>query len=90
MPSGIPQDEAAAVSIGLEAILYGEYRKWDNLLYVLISLGFSLLMFIGTIWALTRNDPLRNINRPIAVIAILLLVLSTAVSSIAIHIQYHC
>jgi hypothetical protein len=27
MADGIPQDKAAAISIGLEGILYGEYRK---------------------------------------------------------------
>ncbi|KAJ8589772.1 hypothetical protein M405DRAFT_791234 [Rhizopogon salebrosus TDB-379] len=62
MAGGIPQDKAAAIAIGLEGILY----------------GFSLLMFFGTIWALTYKQRLRNINRPIAFVAILLLVLSTA------------
>jgi hypothetical protein len=30
MTSGIPQDEAAAISIALEGILYGECRDWDS------------------------------------------------------------
>lgn len=49
--------------------------------------GFSLLMFVGTIWVLTRNQPLRKINRPIAAVAVLLLLLSTAVSLIATYID---
>ncbi|KAG1721670.1 hypothetical protein EDB19DRAFT_1646309 [Suillus lakei] len=39
------------------------------------SSGFSVLMFIGTIWTSTYK---RDINRPIALVAILLLILSTA------------
>lgn len=38
-------------------------------------------MFIGTIWALTYNRRMQDINRPLAVVAVLLLNLSTAVSS---------
>jgi hypothetical protein len=38
-------------------------------------------MFIGTIWALTYNRRMQDINRPLAVVAVLLLILSTAVSS---------
>jgi len=30
MSNGIPQDEAAAISIALEGILYGECRDWDS------------------------------------------------------------
>jgi hypothetical protein len=38
-------------------------------------------MFFGTIWAaLTYKQRLRDINRPITFVAILLLMLSTAVS----------
>jgi hypothetical protein len=83
MANGIPQDEAAAISIGLEGILYGEYRN-GFIRPILTNVGFSgfsLLMFIGTMWALTYKQPLRNINRPIVFVVILLLILSTAVSS---------
>ncbi|KAG2111462.1 hypothetical protein DEU56DRAFT_896569 [Suillus clintonianus] len=59
---GIPLDAGALMSTVLEGILY----------------GFSLLMFIGTIWALTYKRRIRDVNRPIAVVAILLLILSTA------------
>jgi hypothetical protein len=38
-------------------------------------------MFIGTIWALTYNRRMQDINRPFVVVAVLLLNLSTAVSS---------
>ncbi|KAG2130169.1 uncharacterized protein EDB93DRAFT_1108519 [Suillus bovinus] len=60
--SGIPFDTAALMSVVLEGILY----------------GFSLLMFVGTIWSLTYKQHVRNINRPIVIVAILLLLLSTA------------
>ncbi|KAG1736527.1 hypothetical protein EDB19DRAFT_1896031 [Suillus lakei] len=53
--TGITIDEAALISTVLEGILY----------------GFSVLLFMGTIWHGT-------FNRPITVVAILLLILSTA------------
>ncbi|KAG1805522.1 uncharacterized protein BJ212DRAFT_1580734 [Suillus subaureus] len=59
---GIPLDSAAIMSIVLESILY----------------GFSVLMFIGTIWALTYKRHMRDVNRPITAVAILLFALSTA------------
>ncbi|KAG1842278.1 hypothetical protein DFJ58DRAFT_806824 [Suillus subalutaceus] len=59
---GIPLDSAAIMSIVLESILY----------------GFSVLMFIGTIWALTYKRHMRDVNRPIAAVAVLLFTLSTA------------
>ncbi|KAG0707141.1 hypothetical protein DFH29DRAFT_797176 [Suillus ampliporus] len=59
---GIPLDTAAVMSTVMEGILY----------------GFSILMFMGTIWTLAYKHPLRDINRPSAVVAILLLILSTA------------
>ncbi|KAG2747200.1 hypothetical protein P692DRAFT_20737735 [Suillus brevipes Sb2] len=59
---GMPTDAAAIMSASLEGILY----------------GFSVLMFIGTIWALTYNCRMQDINRPLAVVAVLLLILSTA------------
>ncbi|KAG2120250.1 hypothetical protein DEU56DRAFT_928448 [Suillus clintonianus] len=60
--TGIPSDTAALLSALLEGILY----------------GFSVLMFMGTIWALTYNHRIQDVNRPITVVAILLLMLSTA------------
>ncbi|KAG2338939.1 hypothetical protein BDR05DRAFT_892576 [Suillus weaverae] len=58
----IPLDTAAIISTVLEGILY----------------GFSVLMFIGSMWALTYKRSMRDINRPVAAAAILLLILSTA------------
>ncbi|KAG1783400.1 hypothetical protein EV702DRAFT_1191823 [Suillus placidus] len=43
-----------------------------------ILYGFSVLMFIGTIWALTYKRHMRDVNRPITSVAVLLFVLSTA------------
>lgn len=37
-------------------------------------------MFIGTIWALTHERHMRSVNRLITAVAVLLFVLSTAVS----------
>ncbi|KAG2124872.1 hypothetical protein DEU56DRAFT_863148 [Suillus clintonianus] len=59
---GMPMDAAVAMSALLEGILY----------------GFSALMFIGTICALTCNHRMQDINRPVTVVAILLMILSTA------------
>lgn len=44
-------------------------------------LGFSVLMFMGTVWALTYKCRMQDINRPIAVVAIMLFIISTAVGS---------
>ncbi|KAG1737495.1 uncharacterized protein EDB91DRAFT_1290340 [Suillus paluster] len=60
--SGIPLDAANLLSTSLEGILY----------------GFSVLMFMGTIWALTYKCQLQDVNRPITVVAILLFTMSTA------------
>ncbi|KAG1740177.1 uncharacterized protein EDB91DRAFT_1133483 [Suillus paluster] len=59
---GITLDTAAVISTVMEGILY----------------GFSVLMFMGTIWTLTHKRRMKDVNRPIVVVAILLLVLSTA------------
>ncbi|KAG2107875.1 hypothetical protein BD769DRAFT_1366085 [Suillus cothurnatus] len=59
---GIPMDSAEIMSTVLEGIFY----------------GFSVLMFIGTIWALTCKRHIRDINRPITAVAVLLFALSTA------------
>ncbi|KAG2757236.1 hypothetical protein P692DRAFT_20867808 [Suillus brevipes Sb2] len=60
--SGIPLDTGALMSAVLEAVLY----------------GFSVLMFMGTIWSLTYKQHMRDVNRPIVAVAILLFILSTA------------
>lgn len=59
--TSIPLDTAAIVSTTLEGILY----------------GFSVLMFIGTIWTFTYKKRMRDVNRPIAAVAVLLFLLST-------------
>ncbi|KAG2137749.1 hypothetical protein BD769DRAFT_285418 [Suillus cothurnatus] len=58
--AGVPLDTASIISTALEGILY----------------GFSVLMFMGTMWASIYRKP--DANRPIALAAILLLILSTA------------
>ncbi|KAG2051774.1 hypothetical protein BDR06DRAFT_997954 [Suillus hirtellus] len=60
--NGIPLDAGALMSAMLEGILY----------------GFSVLVFMGTMWSLTYKRHVRDINRPIVIVAILLLLLSTA------------
>ncbi|KIK48566.1 hypothetical protein CY34DRAFT_71616 [Suillus luteus UH-Slu-Lm8-n1] len=60
--SGIPLDTGALMSAMLETILY----------------GFSVLMFIGTILSFTYKQHVRDTNRLIFAVAILLLILSTA------------
>ncbi|KAH7906431.1 hypothetical protein BJ138DRAFT_635681 [Hygrophoropsis aurantiaca] len=59
--TGIPLDTAAIISTVLEGILY----------------GFSLMMFGGTMWALSYRRHKRDINRLMMAIAFLLLILST-------------
>ncbi|KAG2067019.1 hypothetical protein BDR04DRAFT_1105898, partial [Suillus decipiens] len=59
---GIPLDTAAIMSLVLEGILY----------------GFSVLMFLGTIWTIAYKRCIRDINRPTVAVATLLLLLSTA------------
>ncbi|KAG1744620.1 uncharacterized protein EDB91DRAFT_195030 [Suillus paluster] len=59
---GIPLDTVAIMSTALESILY----------------GFSVLMFMGTIWVLTYKRRMRDVNRLSAAVSILLLLLSTA------------
>lgn len=43
-----------------------------------ILYGFSLLMFMGTMWSLTYKQHVQNISRPIVIVAIMLFLLSTA------------
>ncbi|KAG2140178.1 hypothetical protein DEU56DRAFT_296983 [Suillus clintonianus] len=59
---GIPLDTATIMSSVLEGILY----------------GFSVLMFIGTIWMITYGRRIQNINWPATVVATLMFLLSTA------------
>ncbi|KAJ7771575.1 hypothetical protein B0H16DRAFT_1673074 [Mycena metata] len=54
----LPEDKAGLLSTVLESLLY----------------GFSLLMFIGTMWTLLRRS---EVNRPMVVVACLLFCLST-------------
>jgi len=78
--TGMSKDAAVMISLALEGILYGEYhnRLPCPMPGVDPSLGFSIFMFLGTIHALSYN---RRINRPSLVVAVLLLILSTAVSA---------
>ncbi|KAG2129193.1 uncharacterized protein EDB93DRAFT_1267015 [Suillus bovinus] len=62
MASNMPLDAACLLSLALEGVTY----------------GFSLLMFIGTIWALAYKQRIQDVSRPIIVVAILLFILSTA------------
>ncbi|KAJ8593698.1 hypothetical protein M405DRAFT_731004 [Rhizopogon salebrosus TDB-379] len=66
MGSGIPQDTAAVMSVALEGMLYGD------------SSGFSVLLFIGTIWALINKRHIQDVHLPTALVAVLLFLLSTA------------
>ncbi|KAG1859834.1 hypothetical protein F4604DRAFT_1153516 [Suillus subluteus] len=71
--AGIPMDSAAIMSLALEGILY----------------GFSVLMCLGTIWTFTYKRHMQDVNRPIAVAATLLFVLSTAhMVVVIIHVQH--
>ncbi|KAG2130164.1 uncharacterized protein EDB93DRAFT_88766 [Suillus bovinus] len=62
MASNMPLDAACLLSLALEGVTY----------------GFSILMFIGTIWALAYKQRIQDVSRPIIVVAILLFILSTA------------
>ncbi|KAG2111460.1 hypothetical protein DEU56DRAFT_985335 [Suillus clintonianus] len=60
--TGIPLDAGSILAVALEGVAY----------------GFSVLMFIGTIWSLTFKQRMQDVSRPISVVAILLFILSTA------------
>ncbi|KAG1757413.1 hypothetical protein EDB19DRAFT_36257 [Suillus lakei] len=60
--TGISLDTAAIMSSVLAGILY----------------GFSVLMFICTIWTFIYKRRIQDVNRPIAMVATLMFVLSTA------------
>ncbi|KAG2142365.1 hypothetical protein DEU56DRAFT_260171 [Suillus clintonianus] len=59
--AGMPLDAACLMAMALEGIVY----------------GFSILMFMGTIWILAYEKRAQDINRRMIVVAILLLILST-------------
>lgn len=81
MGSGIALDHAAIMSTVLEGILYGVFSFTCSIRWPLSRFaGFSLLMFIGTIWVLTRPQDRRASSPTMILIAVILLVLSTAVS----------
>ncbi|KAG2051777.1 hypothetical protein BDR06DRAFT_973506 [Suillus hirtellus] len=61
MASNISLDATSLLALVLEGVAY----------------GFSILMFIGAIWALTYKQRMQDVSRPIIVVAILLLILST-------------
>ncbi|KAG1753196.1 hypothetical protein EDB19DRAFT_815497 [Suillus lakei] len=58
----MPLDSLVIISSALAVILY----------------GFSVLMFIGAIWAFTYKCCIRDVNRPMATVATLMFILSTA------------
>ncbi|KAG2144649.1 uncharacterized protein EDB93DRAFT_526896 [Suillus bovinus] len=66
--SGIPLDTAAIMSLVLEGILY----------------GFSVLMFVGTIWIIAYKRREREVNRIAVAVATLLFLLSTAHMAVGI------
>ncbi|KAJ7261271.1 hypothetical protein B0H12DRAFT_345486 [Mycena haematopus] len=56
-----PEDKGSLLSTVLESLLY----------------GFSVLMFIGTLWVLFRGQTWSQVNRPMVIVACLLFTLST-------------
>lgn len=74
--------EAAIYSTSVEAILYGESpsvsSEEDGLSRVDCT-GFSVLMYIFTMWILLQNRKRRRLNHGMLYAATALLVLSTAV-----------
>ncbi|KAG2365239.1 hypothetical protein BDR07DRAFT_1399556 [Suillus spraguei] len=61
MSSNISMNAGSLLALVLEGVVY----------------GFSMLMFIGTIWGLTYKQRMQDVSRPIAMVAILLFILST-------------
>lgn len=61
---GSPLDTVAIMSLMLTSILY----------------GFSVLMYMGTIWTFTYIQRIQDVNRPIAAVATLMFLLNTVVS----------
>jgi len=72
MAVGPPLDTAAIISTTLEGILY----------------GFSLLMYILTTWVLFRNKSISEVNKPMLIVASLLLIFSTIHMAVDINRIY--
>ena len=76
--------EAAIYSTSFEGILYGELPSFPSRReYVLKKVdcaGFSVLMYIFTMWILLQNRKRRRLNHGMLYAATALLILSTAVS----------
>lgn len=82
---GSPLDTVAIMSLMLTSILYGKCNSRVCLFQAhqtstLQCSGFSVLMFMGTIWTFTYIQRIQDVNRPIAAVAILMFLLSTVVS----------
>ncbi|KAG1725535.1 hypothetical protein EDB19DRAFT_1915050 [Suillus lakei] len=68
---------ASNISLDAASLVYWQWC-WKALRAArVVSPGFSILMFIGTLWALTYKQRMQDVSRPIAVVAILLLILNT-------------
>lgn len=72
MAIGPSLDTAAIISTTIEGVLY----------------GFSLLMFILTVWVLFRNKRFREVNKTMFGVAILLLIFSTIHMGVDINRTY--
>jgi hypothetical protein len=82
---GFPLDTVAIMSLMLTSILYGTYNSRVCLSQAhqtstLRYSGFSVLMFMGTIWTFSYIQRIQDVNRPIAAVATLMFLLSTVVS----------
>lgn len=73
---GSPLDTVAIMSLMLTSILYGKYNSRVCLLQAhqtstlqLEFPGFSVLMYMGTIWTFTYIQRIQDVNRPIAAVA---------------------
>jgi hypothetical protein len=75
--------DAAIISTALEAILYGQLDYGLVAVMTLIEsiahAGFSILMFIFTMWIVLQNRRRRRLNRGMLGAGCALLILSTAV-----------
>lgn len=71
--------EAGILSTFLEAILYGEHPSTLMLRFSDIVTGFSVLMFIFTMWIVLSNRRRRRLNYAMLSAAWAIFVLSTAV-----------
>lgn len=76
---GIPLDKAELLSVLLEGILYGKTRRRSVGKTCWTVIGFSLLMFGGTIWVLFSRRSTHRPNHKMLTVTFLLLALSTVV-----------